>query len=277
MKKVKKNKITFFVTGPDAPYSDDFWNKVEMDEWEDRTYRIFDVLLSKNHSYIDMGAWIGPTVLYACQLVQHCYALEPDPVAFNALTDNISLNPNLINKITLYNGCIWNVSEYVKLGTKTDFGDSRSSILFANSQSSIDVKSLTLDDFIKVNDIKNCNFIKIDIEGGEAIVLPNIKSYLQRNKPTLLLSLHPFAFNDKKNDLEAILDVLKIYKNIYNTNGRPLKLHQLFNILYSLEKDSFSVVTTDRWDYLKRLSYILKIYKQAIIKRLILRSKSANK
>ena len=53
-----------------------------------------------------MGAWIGPTVLYGCQNAKFCYAIEPDPVAFRQLKNNVDLNPSLISRISFSNSCV---------------------------------------------------------------------------------------------------------------------------------------------------------------------------
>ena len=192
--------------------------------------------MDRNHPYRDIGAWIGPTALYGCQIAKHCHAIEPDPDAFKILQDNVKLNPKLKDRITLYDCCIGDSCNDVKLGNNNKFGDSSSSILYDHTKS-ITVKSVTLDRFIQTNSIKDLNFIKIDIEGGELIVLPNIKGYLQKNKPTLFISLHPFLFKDIEKDCRKIVDVLKIYNNI---SGNEEKL---FNIL--LKRKLYNILATD--------------------------------
>jgi len=120
-----------------------------------------------------------------------------------------------------------------------------SSLLFSDSKISMMVKSLTLDKFIQLNNIDDCNFIKIDIEGGELIILPNIKRYLEKNKPTIHLSLHPPFFKKPKIGLKKIINILKIYKNIFNSGGTKVDLAR-----YVLSKKKlngfFSIVVTDR-------------------------------
>lgn len=258
LKKVKIGKKSFFVTVPDAPGAKNFWDLVQKGGWEWETYKIFDQFLDKEHSYIDIGAWIGPTVLYGCQVARHCYAIEPDDVAFKILVENINLNPGLKSKIALFNGCISNVSGDEKLGTKTSFGDSMSSISFVEPTSYLTVKSLTLDEFAETNDIRDCNFIKMDIEGGESLVLPNMKTYLQKNRPTLFLSLHPFWFKDREQDSKRIMGVLRTYKHLYYADGRHLEPNRLHNILLSLDGGGCSILATNKWNFRMRLPYLFK-------------------
>src|SRR4030042_5722802 len=161
MKKITKNNIHFFVN----ELNDKFWHSFEKIGWENYTYIVFDVFLKKKYSYIDVGAWIGPTVLYGCQRAKCCYAIEPDPIAFKILQDNISLNPFLKNKITLFNGCLGETCGLIRLGISSGlsdcgFGDSVSSILFPESEKSLTVHSLTIEKLIERYNIEDCNFIK---------------------------------------------------------------------------------------------------------------------
>ncbi len=163
VKEIKQlNKKAFF---------NHFWMKVKNCQWEEDTYKIFDKFIDKKNIYIDIGAWIGPTVLYGSQLAKHCYAIEPDPVAFEELQKNVNLNENFNKKITLCNCAISNTNNIIKLGSDSKFGNSESSIFFKEDSEFIKVKCLTFEEFIKQNKIINCSFIKIDIEGGEAIIL----------------------------------------------------------------------------------------------------------
>ena len=244
MKKITKNKIHFFVND----LNDKFWHNFEKNGWENYTYIAFDVFLEKNCSYIDVGAWIGPTVLYGCQRAKYCYAIEPDPVAFKTLQDNISLNPSLKNKITLFNGCLGEMCGEVRLGVSSGlsacgFGDSVSSMIFSGSEKSINVKSLTIEKLIERYNIEGCNFIKMDIEGGETILLPSMKDYLQKNKPTLHISLHPNWFRDIEKDSRIIAHVLTMYKYLFFDNGQKIKRDDLYRLL--LQKKNITLVATE--------------------------------
>lgn len=67
-----------------------FWSNIG--NWEPETFNIFDIFLDAQHTYLDIGAWIGPTVLYGSSVAKKCIALEPDPIAYNTLKKNIQLN-----------------------------------------------------------------------------------------------------------------------------------------------------------------------------------------
>jgi hypothetical protein len=63
------------------------------------------------------------------------------------------------------------------------------------------------------------NFIKMDIEGAESVVIPQMVDYLTRERPTILLSLHAFNFPDRLASVNRILDSLDHYQYIHLRDG----------------------------------------------------------
>lgn len=228
MKEIKVNDKSFFVCENNIQDHINHWNWVNNGSWEPRTFEIFNNFLDTNHSYIDLGAWIGSTVLYGSQIARYTYAVEPDPVALVFLKNNISANTELRDKITLYEGVISDKNGAVRLGVKggADLGNSVSSILA--TKKTVEVDSITFDTFIGRYDIEDCNFIKMDIEGAETVVLSTMKEYLANNKPVLYISLHPWTFNDKNK--EDMKQIFSLYQNYYDAiTNKPIKLNEVLN------------------------------------------------
>ena len=233
---------------------DFFWQGVAKGTWESDTFAIFDRFLDRQHSYIDIGGWIGPTLLYGCQIAQRAFGLEPDPIAFAELERNVELNRPMSDNIRLFNACIAPKTGEVAFGSRGDGGDSTSSLLFGRKKTKWTVKALSFDDFVRRNDVGACNFIKMDIEGGEYQILPTMAGYLRANRPTLHLSLHPCylkmrPFGWPGRVLARIAATLKIircvgfYKHIYDHGGRKLTPRQLLWLCRS--NITMDVVLTD--------------------------------
>lgn len=252
-RKIKKNNKIFYVNKQfknerATQLLNQYWGDVEAGKWEAQTYKIFDYFLDKNHSYIDMGAWMGPTLLYGSQIAKHAYGIEPDPVAYYGLKKNILLNPKLMSKITLFRGCISDIDGERSLVSKSRSGVGDSSILFTKGKFVWIVRSITFNKFIEKYRINDCDFIKMDIEGAEMVVLPIMKEYLKDNKPTLHISLHaPLVWN-KINYFMKIIPTLKMYKNIYDEKGKKFNLTTSF--FSKKNRNSFiNIVATDKvWD-----------------------------
>ncbi|PGW55256.1 FkbM family methyltransferase [Bacillus thuringiensis] len=220
------------------------WNLINNNNWEEYTFDILDKFLSKNYNYLDIGAWVGPTVLYGANLAKHVYAIEPDPIALQELQNNLNLNPSISSKITLIHAALSSQTGTSNLYKGNEYGDSTSSLIPANSNHSCVVNCMTIDELIITYNIKHFNFIKIDIEGSEYNLIPSMKKFLEIEKPTLYLSLHPPFLRKTlirqytcQNQLEYnynkinknLIESLYMYKYIYDTNGNLINIEKILN------------------------------------------------
>ena len=76
MQQITVNNKSFFVDSTDYEY---FWPAVNDGTWETDTYRIFDENIDNETLVIDIGAWVGPTVLYSAQLAKKMRRLRTRP------------------------------------------------------------------------------------------------------------------------------------------------------------------------------------------------------
>ena len=248
--KITKNGHEFDVVGKCNRY---FWTKFQSpDLWEPETFKIFDRFLQKNDTMIDIGAWIGPTVLYASKLCNEIWAIEPDMKAYNELCDNVIKN-GLRGKVKVSNVAISDFNETTKIAVKKGQSFGKSLTCF-DSVSNIKNKEVAwckaerIETFVKNRNIKKVDFVKMDIEGGEIKVLPDMINFLNRFKPTFYLSVHPHLLDIEQNDklFTTVSNIVNIYKHVYDKNGRIINdkyMMELFN-----KKESFSIVFSNkRW------------------------------
>lgn len=263
MRRIKKNTYLIKVDDSNKDY---FWNIYEDNTWEPETFNIFDRFIVKNSEYIDIGAWIGPTVLYGSNIASKVYAIEPDKQAYRYLRNNINLNQKLEKKIVTINKAISTDNEPVKIHTQ-DANSSSSLINHNDYKNSYLVDGITIDKLFKDYTIHNVSFVKIDVEGFEYFLLPKIMDYFKEKKisPSLHVSIHlPFLKNiaAKKyskypafmqeyfinrftNNLTSkLINSLKEYKYFYYPNGSQMKNPK--EICTLLEFDDF-VVTNHKW------------------------------
>lgn len=219
------------------------YQNVQKGVWEPDTFHVFDTFLDENHTYFDIGAWIGVTSLYGAGLAKHCYAFEPDPIACKHFQSNLLLNPKLQAKITLSRCAISDKNGEDVLGSVTSDvgGDSNSSLLFKNGRINWTVPTTTLESYIKENNLNDFNFIKMDIEGAESIVLPAMSSFLSEYKPTLFIAIHPVFYGANfLKTAKALIEVLKNYKHIFISHGEELELSHLERI-----RSFYEIIATD--------------------------------
>jgi len=213
---IKVGGLSFKVIDHSLPFHPPFWDQVNTGRWEPYTFASFKKFLRRDRSYVDIGCWIGPTVLYGSQIAKYCYAVEPDPRAFIMLKENIALN-NFQN-ISTSELAIADRNGELKIGTFGIFGNSCTS--FISGTSAITVPCLTLEEFFVKNKITNCNFIKIDTEGGEFLILPSAKNFLKSFKPTIQMGLHSQLFANKEIYFNTIVDSFSdIYPYFYLLSG----------------------------------------------------------
>lgn len=170
----------------------DFWRSWQDGTWEPRTFDVFDRYIDDTVTYIDIGAWIGPTVLYAAQRAAHAFAFEPDPVAFAELEQNIALNRNRskIAGLKAFAHAIAPENGRIRMGSQTGAGRSLSSVLQSDSANAWSATAVTLPIFLEREGVSGRLFIKMDIEGFEYRLLPHLTSVFNRYDTTILISFH---------------------------------------------------------------------------------------
>lgn len=244
---VKKRDIKYYV---DGEYSKKWFDEnITNGDWEEETFDILDKYGGKG-VYIDVGAWIGPTVLYAANIYDKVICLEPDPVAIQRLEKNMATNKynniTLIKKALSYNGDKIELSS--NIGT---FGESVSTILISDrryadeqwgllygweqrTKNIIEVDTITMEDVLKNNkiSIKDVRLIKIDIEGGELFVLPSMLPFLKKHKPVLYISVHRWFLKEEQVDT-----VIKMLYSVYDVCYSAKDLNTKLNMKQVIDSD----------------------------------------
>jgi FkbM family methyltransferase len=242
VKTISKNGYSFVVKGEQRLYNGElFWDLVQNDQWENETFEIIARYCSSTHSFIDVGAWIGPTTLFGACVAKHVYSIEPDPVAISELQENMRLNKQLTEKISLFEGCLCDSTGTARIGNPREFGNSESSLLFEHADNCYTVDSITFSDLVSYYDIRRCSLIKMDVEGAEVLILPTMIDFIKQYRPSLLISLHRPHYGDHGNDiLENIFVILScLYRNIYDIYGQRVQ-----NI-GTIKKPFFDLIATD--------------------------------
>lgn len=170
-----------------------FWREFSAESWEPETFAVFDQFIDRRTLHLDVGAWIGPTVLYAATRAAKVIGFEPDPVAYGILQTNVAANPQLA-PIQVEHVAIAPRAGRIQIGSRGAAGDSMSSELFAKCETTWEVEGRTLDAYLDNWPESDPVFVKIDIEGGEYRLLPTLAKLLRRPNVTLFLSLHPAFF-----------------------------------------------------------------------------------
>jgi FkbM family methyltransferase len=168
-----------------------FWDKVERGLWEPGTLALLEREIAPGTIFLDLGAWVGPTALYAAALGARVIALEADPAALAQLHRNLQANPGLAARIEVLARAVHASEGKVGFGARRKPGDSMSSVLIAPGAVTWVAETITPAALAARIGADARLFIKIDIEGGEYELLPAMGPLLERPDCRVLLSLHP--------------------------------------------------------------------------------------
>lgn len=170
--------------------------------------------LNEGDIVIDAGAYIGGFALYASRLVGEkgeIIAFEPDPSSFKKLEENIKLN-NITNIITINKG-VWENDTTLSFhndgkATSTFVTDGNPYIEDPGADK-INIEVVSIDNILKVLNIKKIDFIKMDVEGSEINAIKGAKETLKNNDVNLAIaSYHIFEGKPTHTRLEEDLKKL---------------------------------------------------------------------
>ncbi|WP_170572434.1 FkbM family methyltransferase [Ruegeria atlantica] len=206
------------------PYHSKFWRKASAGAWEPETFAVLDKYLSPDRDYLDIGAWIGPTVLYAARRARHVWCFEPDPTAFRHLAWNLDLNG--IRNVSAFGVALSDQFGVARMASvRGEPGDSTSSLLHDGAHGT-DALTIAWNQFEAANDLSGVSLVKMDIEGAEYAVLPSLVPWLKMHRPTLYLSTHAGLLEPKmrRERMEVLADLLSFYSDCRPTTKNSVGL-----------------------------------------------------
>ncbi|MBU2477194.1 FkbM family methyltransferase [Candidatus Micrarchaeota archaeon] len=171
-------------------------------------YRLKNTSLHEDSVIIDLGAQIGLFSVYASNKAKKIFAFEPVSENYDLLVKNIKLN-KLENKIMHFNLAVSDKKGKEKIFLSQnhsgghsiygfeEFDEKKSSPINQfikskgfNKEKFIEVSSITLEEIFRINKIKHCDLLKMDIEGAEYKVLYNLPDYCFEKIQRIAMECH---------------------------------------------------------------------------------------
>jgi FkbM family methyltransferase len=169
-----------------------FWARAQAGAWEREALEAIAALCRPGVVFLDIGAWVGPTALFAAACGASVTAIEADPRALELLRDNVAANPGLMDRIAVLAGAAAPMAGTVRIAAPRKPGDSMTSVLVAGTPHVFDVQALTPADIVgSLPEDRTGLVVKIDIEGGEYALLPALAAMLPEDTEALLVAFHP--------------------------------------------------------------------------------------
>lgn len=177
---------------------------------EERYWRQFT---GGGRTFLDIGAHVGTWTLNLAPFFERVFAFEPDPRGWEVLSRNLEING--IKNVEIVPMAVSSKSGTVSLTRflnpctntvmdQTDMG--------RNAEVPIDVFSVgstSIDDFVASRGIADVDFMKVDTEGAEFMVVDGALSTLRSQAPDLFLEMHGLFYDRLRAKLPFMsLDVL---------------------------------------------------------------------
>ncbi len=165
--------------------------------WEYAVTELLKSVLQPGMCFLDVGANIGYYSIIAAARGARVYAFEPVPKLFEALQENVALNPDL-------NISPQRVALARDTGPTTFFvvddpeNQGLSSLNESPKAVAITIQAQTLDDFVREQKFRRVDLMKVDVEGAEEQVFQGGTDVLASDTaPDIIFECHPGATSDK--------------------------------------------------------------------------------
>jgi FkbM family methyltransferase len=193
--------------------------------------------LSSNYPlFIDIGAHVGvwTVALAAAHPKAHVYCFEPTPTSFTMLRHNVALNR--LQNVTATQIAVSDsdrflsfqmtehTSIYNRVAPSKESAEDLHRGRFTTART-LEVKSISLDDFCKDRCIERIGFLKIDVEGAEVCVLKGAEQLLRNQAIDLIwIEVDPDNLRELGDSIDELATVMKNMRytfHILRPDGSP--------------------------------------------------------
>jgi FkbM family methyltransferase len=206
---------------------EDYWRWVGQGNY-DREWTVYDEHLKPEHTFVDLGAWVGAHSLYAKDVAKQVISVEPDPEAVKILRKNLIMSfPGKWHSIyacavTGEHGAVVMGSGLLGASTTRTNPNAGAGIGPWEEGQTFKVGCMPLAELVE--DTEGPLFIKMDIEGSEEAVLKDLSLFANR-KPIVLIELHPWWWADEQQTWKDVNKLGQMYRVVKSVFHNTLLLH----------------------------------------------------
>lgn len=159
--------------------------------------------IEQNDVVVDVGANIGVFSLYAALHTRNTvHAFEPFPANFAGLQQNVQTNRQ--KNIVLHQCAVSDMTGTERFSGWHDYWW-RQKVSHNVKESQIDVSSTTLEDFMDAEQLACIDFLKLDCEGSEGVILNSISQHGLKRIRKIALEFHDGVSKLKHGQIQALL------------------------------------------------------------------------
>jgi FkbM family methyltransferase len=169
---------------------------------------------------IDLGAYSGLTSIAFAKEVGSAgrvIAVEPDPLTLTACKVNLARSGHA--HITLAEMAVTSSAGRIRLSSEGALGSAFASLVGSHRGKVVEVDAITLDGLMRNCQVDRVDFIKMDIEGAEAWVLPQSVEVLKRCRPKLIIEPHLICGVSTAPALQSLLESIGYHCELIEQYG----------------------------------------------------------
>lgn len=214
-----------------------FWIQFNKGSWEPDLQTFFQRHIRKDKKVLDIGGWIGPSVLIACAFhPKKVEVVEANPDTFELLQSNIDKN-ELNQLVRTHPLCLSDsTGQTVRFGTM-DKKVPHSAINGIGGDG-YKVQTVSFIDFLKTLQLAEFNIVKIDIEGGERFLMDGFRYLSDYTTLQIFLALHPPFWPDKEKVAQDLLDAFADF-DLFTAQEEPMTILELEKAIFSEQKTHY--------------------------------------
>lgn len=147
---------------------------------------------------IDAGANCGHLSIFFSKLVGpngKIFAFEPDKFNIERIHKNKGLNEDLADNIKIQDLLLWDKNELIDFYEAGTVGSS--AVWMPDNEHCVKKQAVTIDDWVKDNNISKLDFIKMDIEGAEIEALDGAVETIKTLKPDFAIASYHIVNGEK--------------------------------------------------------------------------------
>lgn len=191
-------------------------------------------LIKSGNIALDIGASMGAHTLHMAVAVGssgRVIAIEPTSYPLARLKNNLAANLKLSSRVQILNALVvaspgQQIPPTIQSGWKL-IGDIAGThpISMAVPEDTTGAESIMIDELVTRENLKNVDFIKIDVDGAENDVIVGGEWTITSFRPIILLEVQPYTLIERGLPGDAPVQLLKRMGYQFETlNGTPLSL-----------------------------------------------------
>lgn len=178
---------------------------------------------------IDLGAYSGLTSIAFSKAVGpqgRVLALEPDPINFRSAEHNLAMHARIngLDNVVLHPMAASDRDGTLTLSSEGTMGSALTSIVGGYRGTTVEVQSRTLGTLAQDFSPERIDFVKIDIEGAESLVVPVSAGFLARYRPRLVIEGHQVGGVSTIEPIVAFLTAQNYDCRVEGQEGMTFKL-----------------------------------------------------